>query len=126
MEYSPEVFLNHLAQTTPYPFLIPIERAEGIYLYEPSGKQYIDLIAGIGVANVGHRHPRIVEAIKKQIDKHLHVMVYGEYIQSAPNKLASELASLLPPSLNCCYFVNSGTEANEGALKLAKRATGRT
>jgi len=126
MEYSPEVFLTHLAQTTPFPFLIPIERAEGVYLYEPGGKRYIDLISGIGVTNIGHRHPKVVQAIKDQVDKHLHVMVYGEYIQSAPNLLAQKLTSLLPPSLNSCYFVNSGTEANEGALKLAKRATGRT
>jgi acetylornithine/succinyldiaminopimelate/putrescine aminotransferase len=126
MEYSSEVFLNHLAQTTPFPFLIPVERAEGIYLYEPEGKRYIDLISGVGVTNLGHRHPKVVQAIKDQVDKHLHVMVYGEYIQSAPNLLAQKLTSLLPPSLNSCYFVNSGTEANEGALKLAKRATGRT
>ncbi len=86
----------------------------------------MDLIAGIGVTNIGHRHSKVVEAIKHQADQHLHVMVYGEYIQASPNKLASYLTSLLPPSLNCCYFVNSGTEANEGALKLAKRATGRT
>lgn len=125
MEYSPHVFLKHLAQTTPFPFLIPISHAEGIYLYSPDGKRYIDLISGIGVSNLGHRHPKIVEAIKMQVDKHLHVMVYGEYIQSAPNQLATLLTSLLPTSLNCCYFVNSGTEANEGALKLAKRATGR-
>ncbi|MEP2671620.1 MAG: aspartate aminotransferase family protein [Cyclobacteriaceae bacterium] len=126
MEYSPDVFLTHLAQTTPFPFLIPIERAEGIYLYTPEGKRYIDLISGIGVTNIGHRHPKVVQAIKDQVDKHLHVMVYGEYIQSAPNLLAQKLTSLLPDSLNCFYFVNSGTEANEGALKLAKRATGRT
>lgn len=126
MEYSPEVFLTHLAQTTPFPFLIPIERAEGIYLYEPGGKRYIDLISGVGVSNIGHQHPKVIQAIKNQVDKHLHVMVYGEYIQSAPNLLAKKLTSLLPPSLNSCYFVNSGTEANEGALKLAKRATGRT
>ena len=125
MEYSPDIFLSHLAQTTPFPFLLPIERAEGIYLYGPDGKRYIDLISGVGVTHIGHRHPRVVQAIKDQADKHLHVMVYGEYIQSAPNLLAQKLASLLPKPLNCCYFVNSGTEANEGALKLAKRATGR-
>ncbi len=126
MEYSPEVFLNNLAQTTPFPFLIPVSHAEGIYFYTPEGKRYTDLISGIGVTNIGHRHPKVIEAIKAQLDKHLHVMVYGEYIQSAPNQLAQYLVSLLPPSLNCCYLVNSGTEANEGALKLAKRATGRT
>jgi acetylornithine/succinyldiaminopimelate/putrescine aminotransferase len=126
MEYSTEIFLHKLAQTTPFPYLISVERAEGIYLYAPDGKRYADLISGIGVSNIGHRHPRVVQAIKDQVDKHLHVMVYGEFIQSAPNLLAEKLTSLLPPSLNCCYFVNSGTEANEGALKLAKRYTGRT
>ena len=84
------------------------------------------MISGIGVTNIGHRHPRVVKAIKDQVDKHLHVMVFGEYIQSSPNLLAAKLTSLLPASLNCCYFVNSGTEANEGALKLAKRHTGRS
>lgn len=126
MEFSRETFLHHLAQTSPYPFLIQIERAEGVYLYGPDGESYIDMISGIGVSAIGHRHPHVIKAIKDQLDKHLHVMVYGEYIQSAPNLLAEKLTSLLPPSLNCCYFVNSGTEANEAALKLAKRATGRT
>ncbi len=84
------------------------------------------MISGIAVNNIGHRHPKVVKAIKDQVDKHLHVMVYGEYIQSSPNLLAAKLTSLLPVSLNCCYFVNSGTEANEGALKLAKRCTGRS
>lgn len=126
MSFSPEVFLRNLAQTTDSPYLISIERAEGIYLFGPDGKRYIDLISGIGVSNVGHRHPKVVKAIKDQVDKHLHVMVYGEYIQSAPNLLAKKLSELLPTDLNCSYFVNSGTEANEGALKLAKRFTGRT
>lgn len=126
MNFSPEIFLRNLAQTTDSPYLISIERAEGIYLWGPDGKRYIDLISGIGVTNIGHRHPRVIEAIKEQLDKHLHVMVYGEYIQSAPNLLAKKLAELLPQDLDCSYFVNSGTEANEGALKLAKRYTGRT
>ena len=126
MNFDPGIFLNKLAQTSPYPFLIPIERAEGIYLYAPDGTRYTDLISGIGVSVVGHRHPKVIQAIKNQLDKHLHVMVYGEYIQSSPNLLAEKLTSLLPDNLNCCYFVNSGTEANEGALKLAKRYTGRT
>jgi acetylornithine/succinyldiaminopimelate/putrescine aminotransferase len=126
MNFEQEVFLHNLAQTSPYPFLIPIEKAEGIYLYGPEGKVYMDLISGIGVSNIGHRHPHVINAIKNQLDKHLHVMVYGEYIQSASNALAKKLVSLLPASLNCCYFVNSGTEANEAALKLAKRVTGRT
>lgn len=126
MDYTPEVFLHTLAQTSPYPFLIPIERAEGVYLYGPDGKSYMDLISGIGVSALGHRHPYVIQAIKNQLDKHLHVMVYGEYIQSISNDLAKKVTSLLPHSLNCIYFVNSGTEANEAALKLAKRYTGRT
>lgn len=126
MEFSPEVFLHKLAQTNDSPFLISVERAEGIYLYSPDGKRYTDLISGIGVSNIGHRHPHVIHAIKAQLDKHLHVMVFGEYIQSSSNLLAEKLTSLLPKALNCVYFVNSGTEANEGALKLAKRFTGRT
>lgn len=126
MNFDSEIFLNRLAPTSPSPFLIPIERAEGIYLYGPDGKRYIDLISGIGVSAIGHRHPKVVSAIKAQVDKHLHVMVYGEYIQSPSNLLAKKFTDLLPKNLNCCYFVNSGTEANEGALKLAKRVTGRT
>ncbi len=126
MNFNPNTFLRKLAPTSPFPFLIPIERAEGLYLYGPDGKRYADLISGIGVSVIGHRHPRVVDAIKKQLDKHLHVMVYGEYIQSPVNELAEKITSLLPRNLNCCYFVNSGAEANEGALKLAKRYTGRT
>lgn len=126
MNYSTETFLNKLAQTSPFPFLIPIEKAEGLYLYSPEGKRYSDLISGIGVSVVGHRHPRVLKAIREQLDRHLHVMVYGEYIQSSVNQLAEKITGLLPDRLNCCYFVNSGAEANEGALKLAKRYTGRT
>ncbi|MBS1682722.1 MAG: aspartate aminotransferase family protein [Bacteroidetes bacterium] len=126
MQYSKDIFLNNLAQTSPFPFLIPIERAEGVYLFEPGGKKYIDMISGIGVSNIGHRHPHVVKAIKNQLDKHLHVMVYGEYIQAPSNLLAQKLSKVLPAPLNCSYFVNSGTEANEAALKLAKRVTGRT
>src|SRR5688500_4076856 len=112
MDFSQETFLNLLAQTSPAPFLIPFERAEGIYIYSPDGKRYTDLISGIAVSAIGHRHPRVIKAIKDQLDKHLHVMVYGEYIQSASNLLAKKLTDLLPDNLNCCYFVNSGTEAN--------------
>jgi acetylornithine/succinyldiaminopimelate/putrescine aminotransferase len=126
MEFSPDIFLNHLAQTTGHPYQIAVERAQGIYLYAPDGKRYTDLISGISVSNIGHGHPRVIQAIKDQVDRHLHVMVYGEFIQSSPNKLAKKLTDLLPDNLDCCYFVNSGTEANEGALKLAKRFTGRT
>ena len=126
MNFDQDTFLNKLAQTSPFPFLIPVEKAEGLYLYAPDGSRYADLISGIGVSVIGHRHPKVVQAIKDQLDKHLHVMVYGEYIQSPVNALAEKITGLLPPHLNCCYFVNSGTEANEGALKLAKRYTGRT
>ncbi len=126
MEFSPQIFLNNLAQTNDAPFLLSIERAEGIYLYSPEGKRYTDLISGIGVSNIGHRHPKVINAIKAQLDKHLHVMVFGEYIQASSNLLAHKLTSLLPSTLNSVYFVNSGTEANEGALKLAKRYAGRT
>ena len=110
MEFSSEIFLKNLAPTSPHPFLISVERAEGVYLVSPEGKRYIDMISGIGVSNVGHRHPKVIAAIINQVDKHLHVMVYGEYIQSPSNLLAQKLSSLLPPSLNCSYFVNSGTE----------------
>ncbi len=126
MDFNKETFLNHLAQTSPQSFLISVDRAEGVYLYSPDGKRYFDMISGIGVSNIGHRHPKVIQAIKAQLDKHLHVMVYGEFIQSSPNLLAKKLASILPPELDCTYFVNSGTEANEAALKLAKRYTGRT
>jgi acetylornithine/succinyldiaminopimelate/putrescine aminotransferase len=125
-DFDEGIFLNHLAPTTPWPFKIPIERAEGIYLYTPDGKRYVDLISGISVSNIGHRHPEVIDAIKQQLDKHLHVMVYGEFIQAPSNLLADKLTGLLPPSLNCVFLVNSGTEANEGALKLAKRVTGRS
>ena len=126
MEFSHDIFLRKIAQTTKSPLLIDIEKAEGIYLYGPDGRRYIDLISGIAVSNTGHGHPEIIKAIKAQADKHLHVMVYGEFVQSSVNLLAGRLTSLLPDHLNCCYFTNSGTEANEGALKLAKRVTGRT
>jgi len=126
MDFSEDTFLRHLAPTSPFPFRIPVERAEGIYIYSSNGRRYTDMISGIGVSNIGHRHPSVVNAIKAQVDKHLHVMVYGEYIQSSSNMLAKKLTSLLPPTLDCVYLVNSGTEANEGALKLSKRLTGRT
>src|SRR3990170_4479871 len=107
MNFDKHTFLNKLAQTSPYPFLISVEKAEGLYLYAPDGKRYTDLISGIGVSVVGHRHPRVVQAIKEQVDRHLHVMVYGEYIQSSVNALAEKVTGLLPENLNCCYFVNS-------------------
>ncbi|MGB1104304.1 MAG: aspartate aminotransferase family protein [Crocinitomicaceae bacterium] len=118
-------FLRQLAPTNDTPYLIDVEKAEGIYIWDRDGKRYMDMIAGVAVNNVGHRHPKVVAAIKEQVDKYLHVMVYGEYIQEMPLKMAENLHSILPPNLNCTYIVNSGTEANEGAIKLAKRITGR-
>ncbi len=120
-----QLFLNNLAQTSDSPLALEIVKAEGVYLFDAYGKKYIDLISGISVSNTGHRHPAVVKAIKDQVDKYLHLMVYGEYIQSPQVKLAGALADLLPEKLNNCYFVNSGSEAVEGALKLAKRFTGR-
>ena len=116
----------YLANTTAYPFSLEVDRAEGIYIIDKNGKKYYDLIAGISVSNLGHQHPVIVKRVKEQIAKHMHVMVYGEYSQSVQNDLAIKLTSLLPESLNCLYPVNSGTEANEAAMKLAKRATKRS
>lgn len=121
-----QLFLNHLAQTSRTPLALEIEKAEGIYLYDTSGKKYIDLISGISVSNVGHRHPEVVKAINVQADKYLYLMVYGEYVQSPQVRLAKALAAVLPKNLSSVYFTNSGSEAVEGALKLAKRYTGRT
>ena len=120
-----QLFLSHVAQTTDFPLLIEIEKAEGIYMYGPDGKKYIDLISGIGVSNVGHRHPNVLAAIQEQLDKYLHLMVYGEFVQTAQAQLAKALVDTLPTPLDNVYLVNSGTEATEGALKLAKRYTGR-
>ena len=121
-----DFFLSHLGQTTPFPFLVEVERAEGIYIYDKNGKSYMDMISGVAVNNIGHRHPKVVTALKDQIDKYLHVMVYGEFIQDPQQLLVKELLELLPKSLDGVYVVNSGTEAIEAALKLAKRVTGRT
>ena len=112
-----------LANTTMYPFGIDVDYAEGVYIFDKDGKKYYDLIAGIAVSNLGHKHPHIHKNLTAQINKHLHVMVYGEYHQSVQEKLAIKLNEFLPESLNCLYVVNSGTEANEAAIKLAKRAT---
>jgi putrescine aminotransferase len=120
-----QLFLNHLAQTTDFPLLIEIEKAEGVYMYGPDGESYLDLISGIGVSNVGHRHPKVIQAIQEQLDKYLHLMVYGEYVQSPQTQLAKALSDTLPESLDNVYLVNSGSEAVEGALKLAKRFTNR-
>ncbi|MEP7168812.1 MAG: aspartate aminotransferase family protein [Bacteroidota bacterium] len=121
-----QLFLNHVAQTSDEPMMLEIIKAEGVELTDVRGKKYIDLISGISVSNVGHRHPQVVEAIKKQLDQYMHLMVYGEYIQSPQTLLAKALTDCLPPTLDSCYFVNSGSEAIEGAMKLAKRFTGKT
>jgi acetylornithine/succinyldiaminopimelate/putrescine aminotransferase len=124
---SRQLFLIHLAQTSDAPLALEIEKAEHIYLQDVNGKKYIDLISGIAVSNVGHRHPKVVEAIKKQVDQFMHLMVYGEYIQSPQVKLAKGLIDSTQSSrLNQVYFTNSGAEATEGAMKLAKRFTGKS
>lgn len=123
---SNQLFDLHLAQTTPYPLGIEIERGEGIYLYGPNNEQYIDFVSGIGVNNLGHGQPEILAAIHEQVDRHLHAMVYGEYIQRSQTQAAEILMSMLPEQLDCCYFVNSGAEAIEAAMKLVKRVTGRS
>lgn len=121
-----QLFLANNAQTTDFPLLLEFERAEGIYMYNKDGKAYTDLISGIGVSNLGHSHPYVVNAIKEQLDKYMHLMVYGEYVQTPQVRFAEKLVSLLPAHLQSVYFTNSGAEAVEGALKLAKRFTGRT
>lgn len=120
------LFLQHVAQTSDAPLAIHIKKARGSRLWDNAGKEYIDLIAGISVCNVGHRHPAVTKAIKKQLDQYLHVLVYGEMIESPQVEYAKALADHLPASLNSVYFTNSGAEAVEGAMKLAKKATGRT
>lgn len=119
-------FIQKLGQTNQSPYLIDVDRAVGIYIYDKANKAYMDMIAGVAVSNIGHNHPKITQALKNQIDKHLHVMVYGEFIQDSQLAFAQRLVNLLPSTLNSVYTVNSGTEANEAALKLAKRVTGRT
>jgi acetylornithine/succinyldiaminopimelate/putrescine aminotransferase len=120
-----QLFLSNNAQTTNFPLLLEFERAEGIYMYDKQGKAYTDLISGIGVSNLGHGHPYVVNAVKDQLDKYMHLMVYGEYVQTPQVRFAQKLVSLLPADLQSVYFTNSGAEAVEGALKLAKRYTGR-
>lgn len=120
-----QLFLQHNAQTSPTPLLLEFVKAEGVYLYDTEGKAYLDLIAGIGVSNVGHCHPNVVAAVQKQVATYMHLMVYGEFVQSPQVNFAAALASVLPSNLNSTYFVNSGAEAVEGAMKLAKRYTGR-
>lgn len=121
-----ELFLKHVAQTSNAPLALEIVKAEGCTLLDINGKAYIDLIAGISVCNVGHRHPRVINAIKQQLDAYMHIMVYGEMVESPQVQYAKLLTDHLPSSLNAVYFTNSGTEATEGAMKLAKKITGRT
>ncbi|MBL7957408.1 MAG: aspartate aminotransferase family protein [Flavobacteriales bacterium] len=121
-----EGFLYHLAQTSGNPLALDVVSAEGCWISTRDGRRYLDLVAGLAVCNVGHRHPRVVKAIREQADRYLHVIPYGEFIQEPQVRFAERLTSLLPASLASVYFVNSGTEAIEAALKLAKRATGRT
>lgn len=120
-----QLFLQNIAQTSDFPLSLEIAKAEGVFLEDVKGKKYFDLISGIAVSNVGHRHPKVVSAINAQLEKYMHTMVYGEYVLSPQVELANKLSKLLPPSLNNVYLTNSGTEATEGALKLAKRFTGR-
>ena len=122
---SRQLFLQYIGQTSDAPLMLEIDRAEGIWLFSADGRKYADLISGVSVSNIGHRNPDVIQAIKKQLDKHMHLMVYGEYIQAPQVKLAKLLAENLPSGLNCTYFVNSGSEAIEGAMKLAKRFAGR-
>ena len=121
-----QLFLQHLGQTSVSPMMLEIARAEGIYMFGPDGKRYIDLISGVSVSNTGHCHPKVIKAVKNQVELYMHLMVYGEIIQNPQIKYAERLSEILPASLNSCYFVNSGSEAVEGALKLAKRYTGKS
>lgn len=120
-----QLFLQHVAQTSDMPLMLEIDLAEGMYLYDQNGKPYLDLIAGIGVSCLGHCHPRVVAAVKEQSEKYMHTLVYGEFVLAPQVQLASLLAAQLPNPLDSVYFVNSGSEATEGAMKLAKRYTGR-
>ncbi len=120
-----DLFFRHVALTSPLPLGLEIQRAEGVFLYTPDNKKIIDLVSGVCVSNTGHGNVAILNAVKCQIDRHMHLMVYGEIIQAPQSEYAALLTSLLDPSLDSVYFVNSGSEANEAALKLAKRYTGR-
>ena len=121
-----ELFFQHLALPSRKPLALEIVSAEGIYMYDADGKRYTDLVSGVSVSNIGHRHPAVLKAITDQLDKYMHLMVYGKYIQTPQVQFAKKLADHLPESLNNTYFVNSGSEAVEGSLKLAKRFTGRS
>ncbi len=126
MMHNRQLFLQHIAQTSDSPIGIEMVKAEGIYLQDVAGKQYLDMIAGFSVCNIGHSHPKVVEAVQKQAAAYMHLIVYGEFIESPQVAYAKMLTEYLPPALDCIYFTNSGAEATEGAMKLAKRVTGRT
>lgn len=121
-----QLFLQHLAVPAEIPDALEIIKAEGIFLYDDKGRKFIDLVSGVSVSNIGHRHPKVIDAIEEQLKKYLHLMVYGKYIQTPQVQLAGKLTSVLPETLSSVFFVNSGSEAIEGALKLAKRITGRS
>ena len=121
-----KAFLEHVGQTSPSPMMIEVARAEGVFFYTPSGKRYYDLVAGVSVSNVGHANPAVVRAVQEQAGRYMHIMVYGEMVERPQVEYAVRIASLLPDPLESVYFVNSGAEAVEGAMKLAKRCTGRT
>ena len=120
-----ELFLKNTAQTSDSPRLIEIQRAEGVYLYGPDGQQYIDLVSGFNVSNIGHRHPEVLEAIQQQLQRYMHVTVYGEFVQAPQVHFATELLNVLPSGFQSVYLTNSGTEAIEGAMKVVKKSTGR-
>lgn len=121
-----QLFLQHIAQTSDAPLMLEIEKAEGCWLYDSIGKKYLDLISGIAVSNIGHGHPAVKAAVSAQLEKYMHVMVYGEFVEAPQVQYAKWITDRLPDSLNAVYFTNSGSEATEGAIKLAKRVTGRT
>ena len=121
-----QLFLRHVGQTSGDPLQLEIDHADGIYFYTPSGERYFDLVSGVSVSALGHGHPAVVEAVKAQAEKHMHLMVYGEFVQSPQVKYAEWIAQRLPDPLDVVYYVNSGSEAIEGAMKLAKRVTGRS
>jgi acetylornithine/N-succinyldiaminopimelate aminotransferase len=126
MSTAKDIFKKHQAQTFPFPSCLEVESAKGSYITDVNGKAYLDFVAGVSSCSLGHSNPIIINAVKEQLDKYTHVMVYGEYVQSPQYKLAQLLAKNIPENLDCTYFTNSGAEAIEGAMKLAKRATGRS
>lgn len=125
MLHNRQLFLLNTAQTSNTPRLLEIDKAEGVFLYGPGGEKYMDLVSGFAVSNIGHRHPKVLDAIHKQLDRYLHVTVYGEFVQAPQVQLATMLLGVLPETFGSVYFTNSGAEATEGALKISKKFTGR-